>query len=246
MNESRSVAVVTGASAGIGAATARALAGLGYEVVLGARRLERLTALAEELGGRALSLDVTDPASVQAFAEQIPVAAVLVNNAGLARGLAHIEHGDERHWREMIETNVLGLLRVTRALLPALGRAPRAHIINVGSIAGLEVYAGGGGYTATKHGVRAITETLRLELNGRPIGVTEIDPGMVETEFSLVRFEGDAERARKVYEGLEPLTSEDVADCIAWAVARPPHVNIDRIVVKPLAQASATVVARRK
>lgn len=245
MSAPRSVAVVTGASAGIGAATARALARGGYEVVLGARRRERIDALAAELGGRALPLDVTDPASVQAFAAQVPEAAVLVNNAGLARGLAPIEHGDEAHWREMVETNVLGLLRVTRALLPALGRAPRSHIVNVGSIAGLEVYAGGGGYTATKHAVRAITETLRLELVGRPIGVTEIDPGMVETEFSLVRFEGDAERAQKVYAGLEPLTADDVAECIAWAVARPPHVNVDRIVVKPLAQATATLVARR-
>lgn len=241
----RPVAVITGASAGIGAATARTLSKLGYEVVLGARRLERIQALATELSGRAVVLDVTSEKSVADFAAQVPTAAVLVNNAGLSRGLDPIEKGLERHWREMLETNVLGLLRMTHALLPALGRVPLAHIVNVGSIAGLEVYPGGGGYTATKHAVRAISQTLRLELVGRPIRVTEIDPGMVETEFSVVRFEGDEARAKKVYQGLEPLTAEDVADCIGWAVSRPGHVNIDQIVVKPLAQAAATVVSRK-
>ncbi|MBI5543934.1 MAG: SDR family NAD(P)-dependent oxidoreductase [Deltaproteobacteria bacterium] len=242
----RPVAVITGSSAGIGAATAHELARLGFEVVLGARRLDRIQALAGELGGRAQALDVTDAASVQAFAAQVSVAAVLVNNAGLSRGLDPVEKGSEAHWREMLETNVMGLLRVTRALLPALSRAPLAHIVNVGSVAGLEVYAGGGGYTATKHAVRAISQTLRLELVGRPIRVTEIDPGMVETEFSLVRFDGDAARAKKVYEGLKPLGGEDVADCIGWVVTRPAHVNIDQIVVKPIAQASATVAARKQ
>jgi len=241
----RPVAVITGASAGIGAATARALARLGFEVVLGARRLERVTALAHELGGRAHALDVTKPASVDAFARTVPEAAVLVNNAGVAHGLDPIATATEDGWRAMLETNVLGLLRVTRALLPALGRAPAAHIINLGSVAGLEAYAGGGGYAATKHAVRAISQTLRLELVGRPIRITEIDPGMVETEFSLVRFAGDAARAAKVYEGLTPLSADDIAECIAFAVSRPPHVNIDQIVVKPIAQASAQVVARR-
>ncbi len=245
MDTERKVAVVTGASAGIGAATARELAKLGYEVVLGARREDRIQALAKELGGRACRLDVTDPGSVNAFAERVPAAAVLVNNAGLSRGLDPIEKGDERHWREMIETNVLGLLRVTRALLPALSRSPAAHVVNVGSIAGLEVYPGGGGYTATKHAVRAISQTLRIELVGRPIRVTEIDPGMVETEFSLVRFDGDAARAKKVYEGLTPLTAEDVAECIGFAVSRPAHVNIDQLVVKPVAQATATLAVRK-
>ncbi|MGC4115027.1 MAG: SDR family NAD(P)-dependent oxidoreductase [Myxococcales bacterium] len=241
----RKVAVVTGASAGIGAATAKELAKQGFEVVLGARRKDRVQALAKELGGRAYALDVTDPESVKAFAAQVPVAAVLVNNAGLSRGLDPIEKGDEQHWREMLETNVMGLLRVTRALLPALSKAPLAHIVNVGSIAGLEVYPGGGGYTATKHAVRAISQTLRIELVGRPIRVTEIDPGMVETEFSLVRFDGDAARAKKVYEGLTPLTAEDVAECIGWAVSRPAHVNIDQMVVKPIAQATATLASRK-
>jgi hypothetical protein len=237
--------VITGASSGIGAATARALAALGYDLVLGARRADRLAEVARETRGTALPLDVTDPASVQAFAARIPVASVLVNNAGLSRGLDPIEHGDEAHWREMLETNVLGLLRVTRALLPALSRAPHAHIVNVGSVAGFEVYVGGGGYTASKHAVRAISKTLRLELLGRPIRVTEVNPGLVETEFSLVRFDGDVARAKKPYEGIEPLVADDIADCIAWAVTRKPHVNIDEIVVRPVAQATASIVARR-
>jgi len=145
----------------------------------------------------------------------------------------------------MIETNVMGLLRVTRALLPALGRAPASHIVVVGSIAGFEVYPGGAGYCASKHAVTAITKTLRLELVGRPIRVTEIDPGMVETEFSLVRFDGDSARAANVYDGLQPLVAHDIADAIGWAVSRPAHVNIDQIVIKPVAQASATVAVRR-
>jgi NADP-dependent 3-hydroxy acid dehydrogenase YdfG len=245
MTQDARIAVVTGASSGIGAATARALAEQGFTLVLGARRLERVEALAREVGGRALHLDVTDPASVEAFAGQVPVAALLVNNAGLSRGLDPVGTGQEAHWREMMETNVMGLLRVTRALLPALERAPRAHIVNVGSIAGTEVYPGGAGYTASKHAVHAISRTLRLELVGRPIRVTEVLPGMVETEFSLVRFDGDAARAARVYEGLQPLSAGDVADCIAWAVSRPPHVNIDEIVVKPVAQATAMVAARK-
>jgi NADP-dependent 3-hydroxy acid dehydrogenase YdfG len=237
--------VITGASAGIGAATARALAQAGFALVLGARRTEKLAEIARETGATALPLDVTDPASVAAFAAQIPVASVLVNNAGLSRGLDPIEKGDESHWREMIETNVLGLLRVTRALLPALSRAPHAHIVNVGSVAGFEVYVGGGGYTASKHAVRAISKTLRLELLGRPIRVTEIDPGLVETEFSLVRFDGDEARAKKPYEGMEPLVADDIADCVTWAVTRKPHVNIDEIVVRPVAQATASIVSRK-
>lgn len=245
MSQDNRIAVVTGASAGIGAATARALAQAGFRVVLGARRAERINELANQIGGQAFPLDVTDPASIEAFAQRVPLAHVLINNAGKSRGLDPIEKGNDSHWREMIETNVMGLLRVTRALLPALSQAPSAHIVNVGSIAGLEVYPGGGGYTATKHAVRAITQTLRLELLGRPIRVTEIDPGMVETEFSMVRFDGDEARAKKVYEGLTPLTAEDVADCIVWAVTRPAHVNIDQIVVKPVAQATGTVAFRK-
>jgi NADP-dependent 3-hydroxy acid dehydrogenase YdfG len=242
------IAVVTGASSGIGAATARGLARAGFHVVAGARRTERLQALAEEVGATALALDVTDPGSVDAFraavAERYGHADLLVNNAGLAAGLDPIAAADDRHWQAMLDTNVLGLLRVTRAFLPLLRAAPRAHIVNLGSIAGFEVYPGGAGYTASKHAVRAVTGTLRLELLGEPIRVTEVAPGMVETEFSLVRFGGDEERAAGVYRGMQPLTADDVADCIVWAVTRPPHVDVDLLVVRPVAQATATQVAR--
>jgi NADP-dependent 3-hydroxy acid dehydrogenase YdfG len=242
------IAVVTGASSGIGAATARGLAQAGFHVVAGARRTGRLQALAEEVGATALALDVTDPGSVDAFraavAERHGHADLLVNNAGLAAGLDPIADGDDRHWQAMLDTNVLGLLRVTRAFLPLLRAAPHAHIVNLGSIAGSEVYPGGAGYTASKHAVRAVTGTLRLELLGEPIRVTEVAPGMVETEFSLVRFGGDEERAAGVYAGMQPLTADDVADCIVWAVTRPPHVDVDLLVVRPVAQATATQVAR--
>jgi hypothetical protein len=242
------IAVVTGASSGIGAATARRLAKAGFHVVAGARRGERLRALAEDVGATTLTLDVTEPASVRAFAAAVAErhghADLLVNNAGLAAGLDPIADGDERDWRAMLDTNVLGLLRVTRAFLPLLRAAPRAHIVNLGSIAGEEVYPGGGGYTASKHAVRAVTGTLRLELNGEPIRVTEIAPGMVETEFSTVRFHGDAERAAEVYAGVQPLTADDIADCIVWAVTRPPHVDVDLLVVRPVAQAAAHLVTR--
>jgi NADP-dependent 3-hydroxy acid dehydrogenase YdfG len=242
------IAVVTGASSGIGAATARGLARAGFHVVAGARRTGRLQALAEEVGATALALDVTDPGSVDAFraavAERHGHADLLVNNAGLAAGLDPIADGDDRQWQAMLDTNVLGLLRVTRAFLPLLRAAPHAHIVNLGSIAGFEVYPGGAGYTASKHAVRAVTGTLRLELLGEPIRVTEVAPGMVETEFSLVRFGGDEERAAGVYAGMQPLTADDVADCIVWAVTRPPHVDVDLLVVRPVAQATATQVAR--
>lgn len=238
-------AVVTGASAGIGAATARALAGLGYHVFLGARRLDRVEALAAELGGTALSLDVTDLGSVQAFAAAVPAASVLVNNAGLSRGLDPVETAKEAHWREMFETNVFGLLHTTQALLPVLSREPHAHVVNIGSIAGFDFYPNGGGYCGSKAAVRAITKALRAELLGRPIRVTEVNAGLVETEFSLVRFDGDAAAARKPYQGIDPLVAADIADCVAWAVSRPPHVNIDEIVVKPVRQGSTTVVSRR-
>ena len=238
------VAVVTGASSGIGAATVRRLRAEGFEVVAGARRLDRLRALADETGATASALDVTDRASVEAFCAQVPRCHVLVNNAGGAHGLEPLAQADDEHWRTMWESNVFGLMLMTRALLPKLEASGDGHIVNVGSIAGLEVYPGGSGYTSAKHAVRAITETLRLELNGKRIRVTEVDPGMVETEFSVVRFGGDEGRAAQVYEGLTPLTADDIADCIAWAVTRPWHVNIDQIVVRPLAQATATVAAR--
>jgi NADP-dependent 3-hydroxy acid dehydrogenase YdfG len=242
------IAVVTGASSGIGAATARGLAAVGFQVVAGARRTGRLQALAEEVGATALALDVTDPASIEAFraavAERHGRADLLVNNAGLGAGLDPIAEGDDRDWQVMLDTNVLGLLRVTRAFLPLLRAAPHAHIVNLGSIAGFEVYPGGAGYTASKHAVRAVTGTLRLELNGEPIRITEIAPGMVETEFSEVRFGGDSGRAAGVYAGVQPLTADDIGDCIVWSVTRPPHVDIDLMVVRPVAQAAAYLVAR--
>ena len=248
MPASGPIAVVTGASAGIGAATARALAAAGYRVLLGARRADRIQELAQELRGDAFALDVTDEADIERFVKSVGDVAgrvdALINNAGLALGLEPVGEGNDDDWARMLNTNVLGLLRVTRAFLPLLRRAPRAHIVNLGSVAGFEVYPGGAAYAASKHAVRAITRTLRLELNGEPIRITEIAPGMVETEFSLVRFKGDAERAGAVYRGLQPLTGADIADCIVWAVTRPPHVNIDELVVRPLAQASASTVHR--
>jgi NADP-dependent 3-hydroxy acid dehydrogenase YdfG len=241
---SRGTAVVTGASSGIGAATARRLAGEGYDVVVGARRMDRLQAVAEPIGARALPLDVTDATSVEAFAAEVPECSVLVNNAGGALGLARVEEADEEQWRWMYDANVLGVMRVTRALLPRLEQSGAGHVVVVSSIAGSSVYEGGGGYTAAKHAARAVTRTLRLELLGRPVRVTDVAPGMVETEFSVVRLDGSEEAAARLYEGMTPLSGDDVADCIAWAVTRPPHVNVDEIVVKPLAQAAAGKVHR--
>ena len=239
-------AVVTGASSGIGAATARALAQAGFRVYLGARRLDRLREVAEPIGATALPLDVTDLESIAAFAAQLPAKVhLLLNNAGGALGVDRVETAHDEDWQRMWETNVLGVLRVTRALLPALRASGDGHIVNLGSIAGFETYAGGAGYTGSKHALRALTRTLRLELLGEPLRVTEVSPGLVETEFSLVRFAGDAERAKSVYRGLDPLTPEDVADCIVWAATRPSHVNIDEIVVRPRDQATATQVHRR-
>ena len=239
----RTVAI-TGASSGIGAATAVRMAKEGWNLVLGARRLDRLQAVADETGGVALELDVRDPGSVERFSSEAGEVDALINNAGLARGLSPISEMDDEHVIEMFETNVLGLLRVTRALLPVIGASGRGHIVNVSSIAGFESYPGGAGYTASKHAVRTITRTLRLELMGKPIRVTEVSPGLVETEFSLIRFEGNETEAAKPYEGITPLGADDIADCIAWALTRPAHVDIDEIVVRPLAQVSATQVAR--
>ncbi|MDX6605440.1 MAG: hypothetical protein QOF23_1949 [Solirubrobacterales bacterium] len=237
-------AVITGASSGIGAATARALAGDGFRTVLGARRLDRLRELAEEIGGEAIALDVTDPESVAGFADRVGGCDVLVNNAGGALGLEAVAEADEERWRSMYEANVLGTVRMTRTLLPKLVESGDGHVVAVTSIAAFETYRGGAGYTAAKHAQRAALRTLRLELLGEPVRVTEIAPGMVETEFSLVRFGGDEEAAARVYEGMTPLSAADVAECIRWAVERPSHVNIDEIVVRPRDQASATEVHR--
>lgn len=245
MSAKARTAIVTGASSGIGAATARSLASAGFDVVAAARRVERCEELAREIGGRAVRLDVTDPDSVAQLANAVPDAAVLVNNAGGALGLEPVADADEEKWTRMYETNVMGVIRVTKALLPALERSGDGHVIVVGSVAGVEVYPGGGGYTAAKHAANAVTRTLRLELLGKPIRVTEIAPGLVETEFSLVRFEGEEAKAAKVYEGTTPLTAEDVADAIVYVVTRPPHVDVDYLSIKPTEQASARDVHRR-
>src|ERR671916_4795 len=224
MGDTGRIALVTGASSGIGAAAVRGLAKAGFHTFAAARRVERCRELAEEVGGEALALDVTDPASVAALADALPAVDVVVHSAGGALGLEPVAEADEDKWREMFETNVLGVERVTKALLPALEEGEGGHIVVIGSIAGVEVYPGGAGYTAAKHAVNALCRTLRLELLGKPIRVTEVAPGLVDTEFSLVRFSGDAEKARQVYEGLQPLTAEDVAETIAFVVTRPPHV----------------------
>jgi NADP-dependent 3-hydroxy acid dehydrogenase YdfG len=242
------VAVITGASSGIGAATAIALGRHGYRIVVGARRVERLERIAGE-DGMALHLDVTDEQSVNDFVGRVKTRFgridVLVNNAGGALGLNPIAEAIDDEWIGMWKTNVLGLMFMTRACLPLLRKAKHGHIVNIGSIAGFETYKGGAGYTSVKHAVRAISRTLRLELNGEQIRVTEIDPGLVETEFSLVRFHGDRKAAKEPYAGIKPLTAEDIADCIVFAVTRPPHVDIDEIVVRPVAQANVVTVARK-
>ena len=239
------IAVVTGASSGIGAAAARQLSAAGYYVIVGARRLDKLREIADPIGATARTLDVTDAESVTAFCHQIPTVNVLVNNAGGALGLETVAEADEQKWQTMFDSNVLGTMRMTRALLPKLESSGQGHIVNITSIAGFEVYPGGAGYTAAKHAVHALTETLRLELLGKPIRVTEIAPGLVETEFSVVRFGGDTARAKKPYEGMTPLTADDIADAIVWAVTRPPHVNIDTLIMRPLDQATATLVHRK-
>lgn len=242
---SRGVAVVTGASSGIGAATARRLAADGFEVIVGARRLDRLAKVAADIGARALPLDVTDDDSVAAFCAEVPLCHVLVNNAGGALGMDAVADADLAQWQSMYDTNVLGVLRMTKSLLPAIEATGDGMVIVIGSVAGLEAYEGGAGYNAAKFGVRALRTVLRYELLGRPVRVCEIDPGMAETEFSIVRFAGDEDKAAKVYEGMTPLTAEDVADCISWVATRPAHVNIDQLVVQARDQASPKRVNRR-
>jgi NADP-dependent 3-hydroxy acid dehydrogenase YdfG len=234
------IAVVTGASAGIGEATARTLAAQGFHVVAVARRVDRITALAAEIGGTAIVADVTDDAAVDALAGSLSRVDVLVNNAGGAKGVEPVADADLEHWRWMWETNVLGTLRVTRALLPKLIDSGDGLIVTVTSVAAMEVYDGGAGYTAAKHGQGALHRTLRGELLGKPVRLTEIAPGAVETEFSLVRFAGDQQRADTVYAGMTPLVAADVAEVIGFVASRPSHVNIDQIVIRPRDQATAS------
>ena len=239
------VAVVTGASSGIGAATAKTLAAQGYHVVAVARRADRIQRLADEIGGTAVSADITDDAAVNALAARLDRVDVLVNNAGGAKGLAPVAEADPDDWRWMWETNVMGTLRVTRALLGKLIASGDGLIVTVTSIAALEVYDGGAGYTAAKHAQAAMHRTLRGELLGKPVRLTEIAPGAVQTEFSLVRFGGDATRADTVYAGITPLEAKDVAEVIGFVASRPSHVNLDQIVLRPRDQASASRFNRR-
>ena len=220
-----------------------------------ARRLERLEKLAADLKAEfgamshSFGLDVRDPAAVEravaALSPEWETVDVLVNNAGLSRGLDKLYEGKIADWEEMIDTNVKGLLYVSRAVIPGMVRRGRGHIINIGSIAGREIYPNGNVYCATKAAVNALSKGLRLDLLGSPVRVSQVDPGMVETEFSLIRFHGDGERAAKVYQGLTPLTPDDIADAVLFCATRPPHVNISELVVYPTAQASATMVYRK-
>jgi NADP-dependent 3-hydroxy acid dehydrogenase YdfG len=240
-------AVVTGASSGIGAATAARLAAEGFDVVLGARRVDRLEELAARIGGRALPLDVTDTASVEAFAAALDRVDVLVNNAGGAFDAAPVAEADLDSWQRAFDVNVLGTVRMTRALLPALRASGAGDVVFMGSTAGLVSYEGGASYTAAKHGVHTLAETLRLEIVAEPVRVIEIAPGMVRTEEFSVNRTGSQEKADAVYRGVrEPLVAEDVADCVAWAVTRPHHVNVDLLVVRPRAQAAQHKVHREE
>ncbi|MEV6974446.1 SDR family oxidoreductase [Kitasatospora sp. NPDC093806] len=244
-------AVITGGSSGIGAATGKALAGAGFKVVLTARRADRLSEVAREIeaaGGHVATaaLDVTDQSAVEKFAGRIDRCDLVVNVAGGAFGTETVSTADPADWRRMYEVNVLGSLQVTQALLPKLIESGDGTVVILTSTASFTAYEGGGGYSAAKHGQHVIAATLRLELSGHPVRVIEIAPGMVETEeFSLNRYRGDAGRAAEVYDGLDALTAADVAEAVTWAVTRPSHVNVDLLVVRPLAQAAQHKVHRR-
>ena len=249
------VVFVTGATAGIGQSCVRAFAAQGARILMCARRAERLKKLAGELRKNFgvpvhhFALDVRSQPAVDKAVASLPeewrAIEVLVNNAGLSRGLEKLHQGLVSDWEEMIDTNIKGLLYVSRAVIPGMVERASGHVINIGSIAGYELYPGGNVYCATKFAVRALSRGLRLDLNGTPIRVTEVAPGMVETEFSLVRFHGDGERAGKVYQGLTPLSPDDIADAVVWCATRPPHVNVSEMIVMPTAQASVTLVHRK-
>ncbi|MGF7236483.1 MAG: SDR family NAD(P)-dependent oxidoreductase [Frankia sp.] len=243
----RPVAVVTGGSAGIGAATTRRLVAEGFDAVIGARRVDRLDELAAELKPHVapLPLDVTDASSIAAFAGAVERAEVVVCNAGGALGMDTILDGDDDQWRQMWEANVLGVARTVRAFHRHLVASGNGRVVVVTSVAGHQTYPNGGGYTSAKHAAAAVVDTLRVELLGEPVRIIEVAPGMVDTEFATVRFGGDAERAAGVYAGLTPLSAEDVADAIAWAVTRPPHVTVARLDLFPRDQASARDAHRR-
>ncbi len=248
------IVLITGASSGIGAACARVFAGAGAKLILAARRLERLQQLVETLHGTSgqihlLQLDVRDRSAVESAISTLPPSwsniDILINNAGLSRGLDKLPEGNIQDWEEMIDTNIKGLLYLTRYVTPGMISRDRGHVVNLGSIAGHQTYPGGNVYCGTKAAVQAISEGLKQDLLGTPVRVTSVDPGMVETEFSEVRFHGDTERGKKVYQGVTPLTPDDVADVIFFCVTRPPHVNINEVVLMPVDQASTTLVNRR-
>ncbi len=250
-------AVVTGATAGIGEACARALAGRGVRVVLTARRRERLDALAAEIAETGAApeplvrvFDVRDRPAVDDFAKWLKEEGIevdlLVNNAGLARGLDTVQEGRHEDWDEMIDTNIKGVLNLTRALLPGMVARDRGHVVNIGSIAGHLVYPKGNVYCATKYAVRALTEAANLDLVGTRVRMSSVDPGLVETEFSLVRFRGDDHRASTVYQGVESLLAEDVADAVCYVVNTPPRVNVLHMVVMPTVQRSPYVIEREE
>jgi 3-hydroxy acid dehydrogenase / malonic semialdehyde reductase len=250
------IVLITGASSGIGAACAQLLAQAGADLILAARRLERVQALATQLEQQyhiqthVLGLDVCDRQAVDATLNHLPdpwnQIDILVNNAGLSRGLSKLHEGNIDDWEEMLDTNVKGLLYVTRAVVPGMVERQSGHVVNIGSIAGRVAYPGGNVYCASKAAVRAISDGLKQDLIGTPVRVTEIEPGLVETEFSLVRFHGDCDRAEKVYQDLTPLTGEDIADLVLFSVTRPPHVNMSEMLVVPVDQANATLVHRRR
>jgi len=249
------IILITGASSGIGAACARIFADAGAKLILAARRWERLQELGDTLKKEfgveihLLQLDVRDRSAVESAISSLPPAwsdiDILINNAGLSRGLDKLHEGDFQDWDEMIDTNIKGLLYLTRYVVPGMVKRDRGHIVNLGSIAGHQTYPGGNVYCATKAAVKAISEGLKQDLLGTPVRVTSIDPGMVETEFSNVRFHGDTARADKVYQGVTPLTPDDVADVIFFCVTRSPHVNINELILMPVDQASATLVHRQ-
>ncbi|AFY45028.1 SDR family oxidoreductase [Nostoc sp. PCC 7107] len=248
------IVLITGASSGIGTACAKVFAGAGARLILAARRLERLQELANTLhqefgtATHLLQLDVRDRPAVESTITNLPAdwsnIDILINNAGLSRGLDKLHEGDFQDWEEMIDTNIKGLLYLSRYIVPGMVKRSRGHIVNLGSIAGHQTYPGGNVYCATKAAVKAISEGLKQDLLGTPVRVTSVDPGMVETEFSEVRFHGDGERAKRVYQGVNPLTPDDIADVIFFCTTRSPHVNINEVILMPVDQASATLVHR--
>lgn len=249
------IVLITGASSGIGASCAKMFAAAGAKLILAARRLERLQILEKQIQQECpvdtylIQLDVRDRSAVENAIANLPQQwqsiDILINNAGLSRGLDKIQSGDFQDWEEMIDTNIKGLLYVSRYVIPGMLERKCGHIINIGSIAGHQTYPGGNVYCGTKAAVKAISEGMKLDLVGTPIRVTSVDPGMVETEFSQVRFHGDVERAASVYQGMQPLTADDIADVVFFCATRPPHVNINQVILMPVDQASSTLVHRR-